>query len=269
MTSKDLHFTRRGALAASALTLAACAAPSTPSGSRTSKTYVLVHGAWHGAWCWSHVATSLRQQGHQVFLPTQTGLGDRHHLMAADITLDTFVQDVVSAIEAEELRDVVLVGHSFGGLSISGAADRIPERVRHLVYLDSLILQPGHSVLDALPPEARAARRKAFADAGHTIPAPAPSYFGVPDGPDADWVRRRMTPHPSGTWDSPLRLTRAPGLPGATTYISCTAPALKSVAAHAEYARGQSDWKVLELPTGHDAMVTAPEALSAMLAGIG
>src|SRR5579875_3323603 len=99
------------------------------------RTFVLVHGAWHGGWCWSRVAAILRGRGHRVFTPTQTGLGERAHLLSRDITFDTFVQDVVGVFEAEELEDVVLVGHSFGGSSISGVVDRMPERVRRLVYL--------------------------------------------------------------------------------------------------------------------------------------
>ncbi len=106
-------------------------------------TFVLVHGAWHGGWCWVRVADILRSQGHRVFTPTCTGLGERAHLLSKDITLDTFVRDVAGTIAAEELTEVVLVGHSFGGLAISGVAEAMPERLRHLVYLDALIVQPG------------------------------------------------------------------------------------------------------------------------------
>src|SRR5262245_27195504 len=104
-----------------------------------AKTYVLVHGAWHGGWCWQAVARLLRAQGHQVTTPTQTGLGERRHLLRRGITLDVFVADIVNHIESEELKDVILVGHSFGGVSISGVADRIADRIRHLVYLDAVI----------------------------------------------------------------------------------------------------------------------------------
>src|ERR1700690_637004 len=129
-----------------------------------AQTFVLVHGAWHGGWCWSRVADRLRAAGHQVFTPTQTGLGERKHLLSKDITLDTFTKDITNVIEAEELSNVVLVGHSFGGLAISGVADAIPERIRHLVYLDSLIVEGGKSPLDAFTPEIAAARKKAADD---------------------------------------------------------------------------------------------------------
>ena len=145
--------------------------------------------------------------GHRVFTPTQTGLGERRHLLAPTITLDTFIADLVNAIEAEELDDVVLVGHSFAGIVISGCADRMPERVRHLVYLDSVILQDGQCLPDGLPPDMATQRRRLIAE--HEvggIPPPDPSMFGVPPGPDHDWVRRRLTPQPAHTHDTPLRL---------------------------------------------------------------
>jgi pimeloyl-ACP methyl ester carboxylesterase len=122
------------AAAASTTMLAACAtagpAPRKPG------TYVLVHGAYHGAWCWKDVAAMLRAQGHTVYTPTQTGLGERSHLIGFHPTLDTFIEDVTRVIEMEELNDIVLVGHSFAGSTISGVADRLPGRIRRLVYLE-------------------------------------------------------------------------------------------------------------------------------------
>src|SRR5215831_18303016 len=109
------------------------AATGTAAAQSTRKTYVLVHGAWHGGWCWKEVAEGLRGMGHRVSTPTQTGLGERKHLLSKDITLDTFAVDIVNHIEAEELNDVILVGHSFGGTSITSTTDKIPNRIRHLV----------------------------------------------------------------------------------------------------------------------------------------
>ena len=149
----------------------------------SSKTYVLVHGAWHGGWCWKEVAEGLRGMGHRVSTPTQTGLGERKHLLSKDITLDIFVADIVNHIEAEELNDVILVGHSFGGASITGTADKIPNRIRHLVYLDSLILENGQSPFSKLPPDVVVARRKLVAEQGQGIfvPPPPPTAFGIPE----------------------------------------------------------------------------------------
>jgi pimeloyl-ACP methyl ester carboxylesterase len=106
-----------------------------------AQTFVLVHGTWLGGWCCRPAARA----GHRVFTPTLTGLGERKHLLSKDITLDTFTKDIVNVIEAEELNNIVLVGHSFGGLAISGAADAMPERIRHLVYLGSLMVESGKS----------------------------------------------------------------------------------------------------------------------------
>ena len=117
----------------------------------TGNTFVLLHGAWHGGWCWHDVAVLLRAQGHSVTAPTQTGLGERRHLLSGAITLETFVQDLVEHLEAEEIEDAILVGHSFGGMAISGAADRVPQRIRHLVYLDSMVLEDGQAFFDVLP----------------------------------------------------------------------------------------------------------------------
>src|SRR6267142_408251 len=128
--------------------LAAGAGGTAAKAQTAAQTFVLVHGAWHGGWCWSRVADRLRAAGHQVFTPTQTGLGERKHLLSKDITLDTFTKDIVNVIEAEELSNVVLVGHSFGGLAISGAADAMPDKIRHLVYLDSLMVEGGKSPFD-------------------------------------------------------------------------------------------------------------------------
>src|SRR4051794_4787353 len=175
-------------------------------------TFVLLHGAFHGGRCWARVAPMLRAQGHAVFTPTQTGLGERAHLLSRDITLDTFVQDIVAVLESEELEDAVLVGHSFGGIGITGAADRVRHRIRSLIYLDSVIPQSGSSPLDLLPPEVAADRRRLAAESGGvSVPPPDPGFFGVPPGPRADWVRRRMTSHPFGAFDSALTLANPPG----------------------------------------------------------
>jgi pimeloyl-ACP methyl ester carboxylesterase len=127
-----------------------------PRHSEYPTTYVLVHGAYHGGWCWRDVADILRAQGHAVFTPTLSGLGERAHQLALGPGLDAMIEDVVQVIECEELRDVVLVGHSFSGLVISGVADRIKDRIRHLVYLDALVLPGGTAVLDGASAESRA-----------------------------------------------------------------------------------------------------------------
>ncbi|WP_299454006.1 alpha/beta hydrolase [uncultured Pigmentiphaga sp.] len=231
------------------------------------RTYVLVHGAWHGGWCWRRVADRLRGAGHAVFTPTLTGLGERRHLLHEGITLDTFVQDVANVIEAEELTDVYLVGHSFGGRVACGVADRMRDSVHRLVLLDAGLPEPGKAAWDGLPPavrEARVAQAKA-AGLRFAMPAPPAEAFGVVEPQAAAWLARRLTPHPLGAYTSPLRLSNPLGNGLPVTYIRCTAPAYEPIAASAEHARVRSDWEYLELATGHDAMVTAPEVLAQML----
>jgi pimeloyl-ACP methyl ester carboxylesterase len=235
------------------------------------KTHVLVHGAWHGAWCWQEVARALRSLGHHVTTPTQTGVGERKHLMSKDITLDTFVADIVDHIETEGLRDVILVGHSLGGASITGAADRIPDRIRHLVYLDGAIIESGQSVFSTQPPDIVAARREQVRTEGEGIflPCPPPSAFGIPDRhPLTDWVKRHLTPQPAGTFESTLRLDHPVGNGRPRTYITCTNPPHPPAEGAREWAKKQSGWNWQELATGHDAMILAPAEVVRLLDAI-
>jgi pimeloyl-ACP methyl ester carboxylesterase len=259
-------------LAGAVIPLAIATLPSAAQTPGSAKTYVLLHGAWHGGWCWRPVADALRAQGHRVFTPTQTGLGERRHLLSREITLDTFVADVANLIEMEDLQDIILVGHSFGGLTISGVADRMPDRIRHLVYLDSLVLEGGQSPFGVLPPDVVAARRKLAAEQGLgiAIPPPSPTAFGVPeDHPQAAWVRQHLTPHPVGTYESPLRLEHPIGNGRPRTYIHCTNPNYAPLEGSRQLVRRQQGWQWKEIATGHDAPVLAPAELARMLIEIG
>src|SRR5262249_25595660 len=132
----------------------------TPRREREMATFVLVHGAWHGGWCWRDVAARLRRAGHDVYAPSLTGLGERAHLARPGIALDDHVQDVVALLQMEALSDVVLVGHSYGGMVVTGAADREAARIRRLVYLDAFVPESGRCVLDYVVPERAAAMRR-------------------------------------------------------------------------------------------------------------
>jgi pimeloyl-ACP methyl ester carboxylesterase len=235
-----------------------------------TRTYVLVHGAWHGGWCWRRVAERLAAAGHRVLTPTQTGLGERAHLLSAAITPDTFIGDIVSVIEMEELEDVVLVGHSFGGRSICGVADRMPERLHRLVFLDAALPESGKSAFDHTLPELRAARIKAAQESsgGLSIPPPNAAAFGITDAADAAWVERRLTPHPLATYSLPLTLRHPLGNGVPATYIRCIDPAYANTASSAEFAKAQPGWQYLEIATGHDAMITAPAELTRMLLAV-
>ncbi len=228
--------------------------------------FILLHGAFHGGWCWPRVAEPLRAAGHRVFTPTQTGLGDRAHLLHAGITLDTFTQDLVAVLETEELTRAVLVGHSFGGCAITGAADRVPARIRQLIYLDSAIPRDGRTTLELGTPDAAATRRRLAEQTGRvSVAPPDPSEYAVPPGPDADWLRRRMTPHPFGTMASPLHLSAPPGNGLPRTYVACTGPEYAPLAGHRAWVRAQPGWAWRGLAAGHDAMVTAPALLTDLL----
>jgi pimeloyl-ACP methyl ester carboxylesterase len=228
---------------------------------------VLVHGAWHGGWCWQRVGDRLRQAGQRVFAPTLTGVGERRHLLSAAVDLETHIEDVLGVLEAEELEDVVLVGHSYAGLVISGVAGRARARLRRLVYLDALLVEDGQSWAQAFPPEVTEARRKSatMTHGVKTLPAPDPAIYGFADPADTEWVRRRMTPHPfapfeqKARWNGPL----GNGLP--RIYLDCTQPALAVLGTMKDRYRGKREWPFVEMKTGHDAMVSAPEALARLL----
>ena len=231
--------------------------------------FVLVHGAWHGAWCWARVLPVLRAAGHAAHAVTLTGTGERAHLLRRGITLDTHISDVVNLIVCEELDDVVLVGHSYAGLVITGAADRLlaqqAARLRHLVYIDAVVPHPGESWSTHQAPEQVAARLAAAA--AHPQGALAPpdaALFGL-TGADCDWVNRRQTPHPFGQYREPLPFDAARLATVPRTFVDCTDPAWPSIAPMRRRVRSEPGWRVREIATGHDAMVSAPQALAQML----
>lgn len=226
-------------------------------------TFVLVHGAWHGGWCWRKVAANLRDRGHTVLTPTLTGLGERSHLMSESITIETCIDDIANLMKWEDLSDVVLVGHSFGGIMVSGVADRLPERVRQLIYLDAVMLEDGRSSLSLSPKEVAEARVEAarVSSGGLSLPAPKASAFGVTDDEQARWLESRLTPHPFRTLTSPMRLAHPLGNGLPAGYILCTDPLYQPLEASHAWVRA-AGWKVIEFETGHDAMVTKPDELS-------
>ena len=227
-------------------------------------TFVLVHGGWHGGWCWRRVTPLLA--GHELHIPTLTGLGDRAHLARPDTGLADHVEDVVAVLELDDLRDVVLVGHSSGGAVITGVAQRCPDRLSELVYIDAFPPAPGQSVFDLLP----AVRREHFlrlVDASGRIvldAEPAMDGWGLTDAADREWVRPRLRPSPVGALRDPLPLDPVPELP--RRYVHCTVkPGGDSFAGFAAAARTDPTWDFATLATGHDAMITAPEALATLL----
>lgn len=232
--------------------------------------FVLVHGTGHGGWCWKFVRDILHEQGHRVYTPTLTGCGERSHLLHPDIGLDMHITDIVNVLEWEELENVVLVGHSYGGLVISGVADRAKERLRHLIYLDAIIPRDGDSLLtarrDISVEEMRANEEqlRRIAPDGNYVTGFSAAMFGIPPEPAdiVEWVERRITPHPIKSWLDPVKFENGgeEGVP--CTFIECTGPAMpgSGLKVHARYAREHPGWRYAELKTGHDAMVTEPQA---------
>ena len=222
--------------------------------------YLLVHGAWHGGWCWSRVCRLLRERGHEAHAPTLTGLGDRAHLAHPGIDLDTHVADVAAVVEAEELSDVVLCGHSYGGIVITQLLDRNPEPFRAAVWLDAFIPKDGEALMDNWPPErARQVREEAERTGGGVPPLP-PEYFGVMKEEDAAWVARRCVEQPLRTFTQPARLTGAwKSVPRKVCLLAGLHPNSRFKAPE---GRG---WDVRTIPSGHDVMIDAPEALARAL----
>jgi pimeloyl-ACP methyl ester carboxylesterase len=224
-------------------------------------TFVLVHGATAGGWVWQSVPSRLRAAGHEVYTPTLTGLGERRHLFNPDITMETHILDILNVLEFEDLREVVLVGHSYGGAVITGVAERGAERIAHLVYLDAFVLKDGEAVKNLYDPPVAGALAEYYLSGGR---GGAEDRAGVEDP--------RFTAHPLKTFVDPLRLKnkKAKALP--RTYLFCTEKAEmglrgQGIVRSAQRAR-DAGWSYHEWPTGHHPMWTMPGELTDFLIGI-
>ena len=231
--------------------------------------FVLIPGAWLGGWCWRRLTPLLRAGGHDVYTPTLTGLGERAHLARPEVDLDTHIQDVVNVLEYEDLTEVVLVGHSYAGMVVTGVIDRVPERVGHLVYLDAVIPNDGQSLLDFNTPEGRAAVEAQVRTGGQGWRWPMPDDLqGVAGLTEADkqWLRSKAVPHPLNTLAQPVRAGNQATADLPRTYILCTAeregdPVLEIIEQMCE----QRGWRLRRLATGHWPMVSAPGELAGLL----
>jgi pimeloyl-ACP methyl ester carboxylesterase len=232
------------------------------------RSFVLVHGAWHGGWCYARVAEILRARGHRVFSPTLTGLAERSHLAHAGVNCSTHIQDVVNVIQSEQLNEVILCGHSYGGMVVGGVADAIPNRIASLVYLDAAIPENGKSLFDLM--RERAAEQVAFVvnatldQGGQMVPPFPASAFNV-NPADQALVDALCTPQPFATFCERLKLTGAYLSIPKKTYILATDWA--GTHHHGMYARAKADktWSTFEVPSGHDVMLDAPERLADIL----
>jgi pimeloyl-ACP methyl ester carboxylesterase len=246
-------------------------------------TYVLVGGAWLGGWAWQPVARQLRSHGHDVHPVTLTGLGDRSHLATPETDLETYLTDVINLIEFEDLHDVVLVGHSYAGIVVTGVADRIPERIALLAYLDAGPSPDGVAFLDLQPPPARELLERLVDQAGEGWRLPLPAWEELEGvmgasleglGPtERARMRGRAAAQPFRTWTQPLSRGNPArqGLPKAM--ITCSIPLAQVremiAAGHPWFAElAGPEWSFLELPTGHWPMFSVPGPLASLLDGL-
>jgi pimeloyl-ACP methyl ester carboxylesterase len=223
-------------------------------------TFVIVHGAYGGAWSWNKfVVPMLRQAGHTVFPVTLTGLGERTHLSSPDVTLDTHIQDVVNVLFYEDLTDVILAGHSYGGNVITGVADRVPERIQQLVYLDAATPSGGQASADNMPGRRQQIEEQARREGdGWKVPVGEVP----PDQPDeiTEWARPRRSPMPIKTMTTPVKLTRGETtLPRAFVYCTVGKTPGSPQVARAERVKNDPRWRYFELETGHNLHYTAPK----------
>jgi pimeloyl-ACP methyl ester carboxylesterase len=212
--------------------------------------FVLVHGAWHGGWCWRSVASLLRREGHQVITPTLTGLADRSHLMSNSVDMHTHIDDVINAAKWAEFDDFVLCGHSYGGAVITGVAERIKDKIRAIVYLDALLPEDGQSACDAAgipPPQTE------------TWPAPPASRFVIRDPDMERWVDRMMTPHPLGSITQPLAISGAYDEIPRKIYVLAGKYSPSPFHRIYERLKGLPSWSVSIADCGHHVMVDLPD----------
>jgi len=229
-------------------------------------TFVLVHGAWHGGWCWRRVADRLRRDGHAVFTPTLTGLGERSHLLRPGIDLATHVADIVNVMRWERLSDVVLCGHSYGGFVISGVAEEMHSLTRSIVFLDAFVPENGNTIQKLLSavPAVQDAIRAALQRGDLGVPPRPSEAWGVNEA-DRQWVDDFCGPQPIGTLTSPIVLSGARENIARKTYIRAKDYASPSF--RRAFAKVQADpsWRWYEVPCGHDVMVDMPERLTELL----
>ena len=227
--------------------------------------FVLLHGMWHGGWCWQKVAPLLRSAGHEVYTPTLTGLGERVHVQYPDLDLNTHIQDIVNLFEYEDLHAAILVGHSFGGTLAPIIADRIPDRIAHLVNLDGPLAADGKALKDLIGDSWDFILQNAVAPGDEQRIQPIPDWtFGI-TGADLAWFRSKLTPHPRKPLTTPIRLTDSAARAIPRTYISCVEGATAEDIAAEKTKFSNLGWAYRHLPTGHDAMITMPEALAGIL----
>jgi pimeloyl-ACP methyl ester carboxylesterase len=255
--------TRRSVLASAGAGAGMAAMGATPTMAQTAapKTFLLVHGAWHGGWCWRRVADLLQQKRQKVFAPTMTGVGERSHLMSKDVVLDTHITDLVNVIKWEDLNDICLVVHSYGGWPGSGAIEQTLDRISSIVWLDAFKPENGQRGFDFASEFSRKALLAAVEKGEPGRPAPKAEAFHVNEK-DRAWVDSKLTPQPNGVALQPIKLTGAREKVAKKTYIRATKYPQPSFDQALAECKADKSWRTFETTTaGHDVMVDTPEWL--------
>ncbi len=229
--------------------------------------YVLVHGTNHGGWCWGRVADTLTGNGHRVYAPSLTGCGDRVHLLTADTSLDTHIADIVNIILWQELTDVILCGHSYGGWVVSGVVEQVPDRIRSIVYLDAFMPNDGQRGLDLQSPGSVEGVLRARERGELSRPPGNLDRYRI-NQKDRPWVESMLTPQPIGVSLQPIKLTGARDRVPQKVFIRATEYDHPHFGSYYEKLSQHPDWQVFALACGHDVMIDMPDELSSILLGL-
>ena len=264
----DNSFTRREAIGGAALGVSAAALGGTPAMAQAGarKTFVLIHGAWHGGWCWRRVADRLEAKGHKVFAPSLTGLADRSHLLSLNVNLDTHITDIVNLFKWEEIKDACLVAHSYGGWPCSGALEQIGDRVSSIVWLDAFLPKDGERGFDAASEFSRKALQEAVAKGEAGRRSPPAKAFAVVSEADQKWVDSKVTLQPNAIPMQLIKLTGARDKVAKKAYIRAAKYPQKAFDAALAECKADKSWRTFEVDNaGHDVMVDAPDWLTDVL----
>lgn len=225
--------------------------------------FLLIHGSWHGAWCWDRLVPILKARGHEVWAPALIGLGERADEASPQTGLAAHVNQITEMIQANDLNDLTLVGHSYGGLVMVGVAERVANRISHLVYLDALVPDHGQSAFDLMPgAESGFVQMMRSAGSQFLVPPMSPQELGVTEPADVKWVKTQLTPLPILTHREKVDAPQRKAFKIPSTYIQCLQFGLG--AGFAAQAR-RDGWRVLEVESGHDVMITNPKKLADLL----
>lgn len=261
-----MRASRRMTMAGAGAAVLVSSAAKAQSAAAEARTFVLVHGAWHGGWCWTRVAERLRARGHRVFTPTLTGLADRLHLMSAQINLDTHIDDVVNLFRWYDIDRAVLVGHSYGGWPISGAVEKVLPQVASIIYLDAFMPENGQRGIDLNSERSRRDLQSAIAKGEVSRPFPPASSFKIKDPRDVAWVQSKLTEQPVGVSLQPIVMTGARDKVPKKTYVRAADFPMPDFDRWLQAAQHRPDWKTYRVPdTGHDVMIDRPDRLVEIL----